>query len=106
MCATGLSEGIYELGGLKVNVQGGVARLAEGDSLAGSTLTMIDAFRFCVEKVGLSIPQVSQMASGTPAATLGLTDLMGSIAIGKQADLLLISPELQLQTVWIKGRAR
>jgi N-acetylglucosamine-6-phosphate deacetylase len=106
MCATGLSEGIYALGGLKVNVKGGVARLLEGDSLAGSTLTMVDAFRFCVEKVGLSIPQVSQMASGTPAATLGLTDLMGSIAVGKQADLLLVSPELQLQTVWIKGKAR
>jgi N-acetylglucosamine-6-phosphate deacetylase len=106
MCATGLSEGIYELGGLKVNVIDGVARLLEGDSLAGSTLTMIDAFRFCVEKVGLSIPQVSQMASGTPAATLGLSDLMGSIAVGKQADLLLVSPELQLQTIWIKGKAR
>jgi N-acetylglucosamine-6-phosphate deacetylase len=105
MCATGLSEGLYELGGLKVVVKGGVARLLEGDSLAGSTLTMIDAFRFCVEKVGLSIPQVSQMASGTPAATLGLADRMGSIAVGKQADLLLVSPELQLQKVWIKGRA-
>jgi N-acetylglucosamine-6-phosphate deacetylase len=106
MCATGLNEGLYELGGLKVNVKDGVARLLGADTLAGSTLTMIDAFRFCVEKVGLSIPQVSQMASGTPAATLGLTDWMGSIAIGKQADLLLVSPKLQLQTVWIKGKAR
>jgi N-acetylglucosamine-6-phosphate deacetylase len=104
MCATGLSEGIYEIGGLKVTVKGGVARLLEGDSLAGSTLTMIDAFRYCVEKVGLSIPQVSQMASGNPAATLGLSEHMGSIAVGKQADLLLVSPELQLQNVWIKGR--
>jgi N-acetylglucosamine-6-phosphate deacetylase len=65
---------------------------------------MIDAFRFCVEKVGLSIPQVSQMASGTPAATLGIADRIGSIAIGKQADLLLVSPDLKLQNVWIKGR--
>jgi N-acetylglucosamine-6-phosphate deacetylase len=105
MSATGLSEGIFELGGLKVIVKGGVARLLEGDSLAGSTLTMIDAFRFCVEKVGLSIPQVSQMASGNPAATLGLSAQMGSIAVGKQADLILVSPELQLQNVWIKGRA-
>jgi N-acetylglucosamine-6-phosphate deacetylase len=105
MSATGLGEGQYEFGGLKVVVKGGVARLLEGDNLAGSTLTMIDAFRFCVEKVGLSIPQVSQMASGTPAATLGLADRMGSIAVGKQADLLLVSPELQLQNIWIKGRA-
>ncbi|MEX2460434.1 MAG: N-acetylglucosamine-6-phosphate deacetylase [Paenibacillaceae bacterium] len=106
MCATGLNEGIYKLGGLKVIVKDGVARLLEGDSLAGSTLTMIDAFRFCVEKIGLPIPQVSQMASGTPAATLGFADHMGSIAEGKQADLLLVSPELQLQTVWVKGKAR
>jgi N-acetylglucosamine-6-phosphate deacetylase len=105
MSATGLSEGIFELGGLKVIVKGGVARLLEGDSLAGSTLTMIDAFRFCVEKVGLQIPQVSQMASGNPASTLGISELMGSIAVGKQADLLLVSPGLQLQNVWIRGRA-
>jgi N-acetylglucosamine-6-phosphate deacetylase len=105
MCATGLSEGIYELGGLKVMVKGGVARLLEGDSLAGSTLTMIDAFRFCVENVGLPVPQVSEMASGTPAATLGLSEHMGSIAVGKQADLLLVSADLQLQKVWVKGRA-
>ncbi|QGQ98565.1 N-acetylglucosamine-6-phosphate deacetylase [Paenibacillus psychroresistens] len=105
MSATGLAEGLFELGGLKVVVKGGVARLLEGDSLAGSTLTMIDAFRFCVEKVGLSIPQVSQMASGNPAATLGFSDQMGSIAVGKQADLLLVSADLQLQNVWIKGRA-
>ncbi|CAK4824499.1 unnamed protein product [Aphanomyces euteiches] len=105
MSATGLEEGIFELGGLKVVVKGGVARLLEGDSLAGSTLTMMDAFRFCVEKVGLSIPQVSQMASGNPAATLGLSKQMGSIAVGKQADLLLVSADLQLQNVWIKGKA-
>jgi N-acetylglucosamine-6-phosphate deacetylase len=85
-------------------VEGGVARLVEGDSLAGSTLTMIDAFRFCVERVGLSVPQVSQMASGNPAHTLGISDTMGSLTVGKQADLLLISPELQLQTVWVEGR--
>jgi N-acetylglucosamine-6-phosphate deacetylase len=104
MSATGLGDGIYELGGLKVTVKAGVARLLEGDSLAGSTLTMIDAFRFCVEKVGLSIPQVSRMASGTPAATLGIADRMGSIAVGKQADLLLVSPDLKLHNVWVKGR--
>jgi N-acetylglucosamine-6-phosphate deacetylase len=104
ICAAGLSEGIYSLGGLKVRVQGGVARLVEGDSLAGSTLTMIDAFRFCVQQVGLSIPQVSQMASGNPAQSLGIADKMGSLAVGSQADLLLISPELQLQTVWVQGR--
>jgi N-acetylglucosamine-6-phosphate deacetylase len=105
MSATGLGEGIYDLGGLKVTVAGGVARLVEGDSLAGSTLTMMEAFRFCVEKVGLPVPQVSQMASGTPAATLGFADHMGSIAVGKQADLLLVSSDLQLQTVWIKGKS-
>ena len=46
--AAGLGDGDYELGGLAVVVKDGVARLKEGDSLAGSTLTMIEAFRFAV----------------------------------------------------------
>lgn len=105
MCASGLSEGDYSLGGLKVTVKDGAARLAGSDTLAGSTLTMIDAFRFCVEQVGLPIPQVSRMASGNPAATLGITAQIGSLSAGKQADILLVSPDLQIQNVWIKGKA-
>jgi N-acetylglucosamine-6-phosphate deacetylase len=101
--AAGLGDGQYNLGGLQVTVQDGIARLTEGNSLAGSTLTMIDAFRFVVEKVGLSVEQASRLASGNPAKLLGLEQVTGSLAANKQADIILASPELQIEKVWVKG---
>jgi N-acetylglucosamine-6-phosphate deacetylase len=86
-------------------VKGGVATLKEGNSLAGSTQTMIGALRYVVENVGLSVPEASRLASVNPARQLGIFDRTGSIAPGKQADILLVSPELELQRIWAKGKA-
>lgn len=102
--AAGLDDGSYQLGGLDVIVKDGVARLKDGDSLAGSTLTMIRGFRYLVEEVGLSIEDVSRYASGNPAKVLGISDKTGSISVGKHADLLIVSPSLELQQVYIQGR--
>lgn len=105
MAAAGLGDGEYDLGGLTVDVRGGVARLREGGSLAGSTLTMIDAFRFMLEHTDLSVPQVSRIASANPARQLGLQQRTGSIAIGKQADLVLTSESFNsVQRTWVRGR--
>lgn len=105
MSAAGLGDGQYDLGGQAVTVQSGVARLTEGGALAGSTLTMIDALRFMVREVGVSVADASRFASGNPARLLGLEGTHGSIAEGKQADLLLISSELELEQVWVRGAA-
>jgi len=103
--AAGLGNGEYSLGGLDVIVQDGVARLKEGDSLAGSTLTMIDAFRYAVREVGLTVEQASRMASANPARRLGIDQVTGALQPGKQADVLLLSQHLDLQRVWVCGRA-
>ncbi|MDR6879180.1 N-acetylglucosamine-6-phosphate deacetylase [Bacillus sp. 3255] len=105
MSAAGLGDGQYDLGGQAVTVQGGVARLTEGGALAGSTLTMIEALRYMVRHVGVSVEEASRFASGNPARLLGLEASHGSIEQGKQADLLLIGPELELERVWIRGQA-
>jgi len=104
MSAAGLGNGEYKLGGLDVIVHGGVARLKEGDSLAGSTLTMIEAFHYAVRETGISIEHASRMASGTPARRLGIESETGAIEAGKQADVLLLNKELKLERVWIQGR--
>lgn len=103
MAAAGLGKGVYDFGGLEVVVADGVARLKEGGALAGSTLTMIEAFRFAVQQVGLTVPQASRAASANPAKRLGIETRTGSIEAGKQADVLLISSEFALERVWIKG---
>lgn len=105
MSAAGLGNGEYELGGLAVIVRDGVARLKEGNSLAGSTLTMIDAFRFVVQQVGVSIEHASLMASGNQARQLGIDQTTGSLQPGLQADVLLVNSELELERVWIGGRS-
>ncbi|MNR55753.1 N-acetylglucosamine-6-phosphate deacetylase [compost metagenome] len=66
---------------------------------------MIDALRFMVREVGVSVADASRYASGNPARLLGLEATHGSLAAGKQADLLLISSELELEQVWVRGAA-
>jgi N-acetylglucosamine-6-phosphate deacetylase len=72
MAAAGMADGDYQLGGLHVGVVDGVARLADGGALAGSTLTMDAAFRGAVRGSGLPLEEVARLASTTPAAVLGL----------------------------------
>ena len=65
---------------------------------------MIDACRYMMETVGLDIGQVSRYASGNPARLLGLERWMGSLEEGKIANVLLLSPQLELQNVWVRGK--
>ncbi|QYR20382.1 N-acetylglucosamine-6-phosphate deacetylase [Paenibacillus sp. sptzw28] len=105
IAAAGLGDGEYDLGGLTVDVRASIARLREGGSLAGSTLTMIDAFRFMLEHTNLTVSQVSRIASANPARQLGLQQRTGSIAIGKQADLVLASESFtSVLRTWVGGR--
>ncbi|GAA3718099.1 N-acetylglucosamine-6-phosphate deacetylase [Nonomuraea antimicrobica] len=103
MAATGLGDGDYGLGPMQVRVEGGVARLVEGGSIAGSTLTMDVAFRRSVQEVGMSLPDAVQVASLTPARVLGLADRIGSIAVGKAADLVVLSDSLEVDGVLKDG---
>jgi N-acetylglucosamine-6-phosphate deacetylase len=72
MSATGLADGPYRIGELAVDVTGGVARLREGGSIAGSTATLGACVDWCIEQVGLAADDVFEAASSTPAMALGL----------------------------------
>lgn len=105
MSAAGLGNGDYMLGDLPVVVKDNVCTLKESEgTLAGSTLTMIRGFRYLVQEVGLSIERASEAASGNPAKLLRMDHITGSIETGKQADLLVVDNDLELQQIWIKGR--
>jgi N-acetylglucosamine-6-phosphate deacetylase len=105
MAAAGLGDGQYDLGGLTVDVQGGVAKLREGGNLAGSTLTMIDAFRFMLANTSLTVPQVSVLASANPAKQLGLLQQTGTIAAGKLADLIWTDKTFTtVNSTWVNGQ--
>ncbi|WP_028611877.1 N-acetylglucosamine-6-phosphate deacetylase [Paenibacillus harenae] len=105
MAAAGMPDGDYALGGLAVVVKDGEARLREGNALAGSCLTMIGAVRFMLEHTGLSIVDISRMASGNAAKQLGISSLTGSIGAGKQADLVLTDAQFNVKQTWVQGRS-
>ena len=101
--AAGMADGEYPLGPLTVRVRDGEARLAEGDSLAGSTLTMDSALRNTVHLAGVPLVDAAVSASLTPARALGLADRIGSIEVGKQADLVVLDADLRVTSVLRNG---
>jgi N-acetylglucosamine-6-phosphate deacetylase len=101
--ATGVGDGTFVLGGQEVHVHDGEARLASTGSLAGSTLTMDQALRRAVTASGLTIEQASAAASTNPARVLGLDASVGSIAPGRQADLVVLDDDLQVTAVMAGG---
>jgi N-acetylglucosamine-6-phosphate deacetylase len=103
MAAAGMPDGEYDLGGQSVAVAGGVARLTRDGAIAGSTLTMDAAFRRAVHS-GLSLADASRMASGTPAAAIGLAGEVGALLPGRRADLVLLDENLAVEKVMRGGR--
>lgn len=106
MSAVGMPDGEYLLGELPVIVKDNVARLKDGGSLAGSTLTMIRGFQYLIRMLGLSLVEASQLASLNPAKVIGIDSSYGSIAVGKRADLLLLNEQLDIQSVIIGGTVK
>ena len=100
MRAAGQGDGESELGGQPVTVTGGRASLA-GGSLAGSVLTMDVALKNAVS-VGVPLPEASRMLSRTPARSLGLED-RGELRVGKRADLVVLTDDLEVQEVYVGG---
>ena len=111
MSAAGFGDGLYPLGPLQVRVEDGVARLVEGGSIAGSTLTLDVAFRRAVALNGISLVRAAQVLSLNPARLLGVADRVGSIEVGKDADLVVLDDAQALVAVmrrgeWVVGAER
>jgi N-acetylglucosamine-6-phosphate deacetylase len=103
MRAAGLADGEYELGGQKVHVKGMEARLP-GGVLAGSMLTLDRALGNLMAYTGLSMEQAVPLLTLNPARKLGLDRQKGSIAVGKDADLVLLGSDYAVRATWVKGQ--
>ncbi|MFL6584805.1 MAG: N-acetylglucosamine-6-phosphate deacetylase [Chthoniobacterales bacterium] len=100
----GLPEGAaFELAGRKCVAENGVCLLEDRSALAGSAARMIDLVRMIVQTVGAPLHEAIQMASANPAKTLGLA-AKGRIAEGADADLVMISPKLEIVETFLGGR--
>ena len=102
MRAGGMADGEYMLGDTKTFVKDGIARTAEGN-LAGSTLKLMDAVKNAVEFLHIPLEEAVKMAAENPAKELGVFDKMGSIAVGKYADLVAIDKDFKVKFAMVGG---
>lgn len=103
MRACMLADGEYELGGQSVIVKDHTAKLKNG-VIAGSVLKMNHAVKNFKETSGLSLPEVIKMVTVNPALELGVYNEMGSISVGKQADLIIFNDQIEIMTTIINGK--
>jgi len=101
--AVGLKAGEYRLGGQKVIVKDGAARLESG-VLAGSVLTLDQAVRNLMEITELSLPEIFKMVTLNPARKLNLDHKIGRLKPGYQADLVLFDRNFKVQKTFIRGK--
>ena len=99
----GLKNGSkFSLYGNKCIVEKGVCLLGDRSALAGSASRMIDLIKTMVTKVGVPLHEAIAMATDTPAFVIGLTG-KGQFKIGGDADLVIISPELEVLRTFVAG---
>ena len=99
MEATGMKDGEYELGGLKVIKYGNLATLEDRKTIAGSVTNLFDCVRVAINKMNIPIEVAIKCASLNPARAIGLENSYGSIQTGKVANLVLLDKYLNIKTI-------
>ena len=102
--AAGLPDGRYRSHrrGETIHIVRGESRLPDG-TLAGSTLTLERALTNIIDFTGVSLAEALRMATLGPARTTGAADRKGSLAPGKDADLVLFSQDLSVEVTVVAG---
>jgi N-acetylglucosamine-6-phosphate deacetylase len=102
----GLPEGTsFALYGKDCIVAEGVCMLADRSALAGSASRMIDLVRTMVQKVGVPLQETVRMATENPARAIGVDHRKGRLAAGMDADLIVLSPSLEIRQTFVGGRS-
>ncbi len=105
MAAGGMADGAYELGTLAVEVAGGIARIAGTDTIAGSTATMDQLFRFALAH-GDGTPdelllRAARQTSVNPARAMGFEAV--GLQTGTSADVVVLDAEASVAGVMKAG---
>ncbi len=103
----GLKPGTkFEIYGIKCKVTPVTGLVANGQGLAGSTLTMMRAVQTVVEKSSVPLVDAVLAATLNPARQLGRDGEFGSLEKGKRADLVWFDNRFQVKAVWLDGELR
>lgn len=101
--ACGLGEGVSELGGQKVFVKGNVATLEDG-TLAGSVAKMNGVLKNFCANTDMNIAAAVELVTKNPAVELNVYDKLGSLEVGKVADITLFDGDFNIGKTFISGQ--
>lgn len=105
--ALDMPEGPYVIGPLDGGEpfvsRDGVGMMPDGTALASSTQGMDHMIRTFRELTGRPLWEVIRMATLTPARIAGWQDQIGSLAVGKRADLVVLDRDLRVRRVFRDG---
>ena len=108
MRAAGMPEGESILGslhnGLKVIVEDGIAKLPDRSSFAGSVATADRLVRSMINMAGIPLIDAVKMITATPARILNVLDKKGTLAKGKDADIIIFDDNINVEMTIVKGR--
>lgn len=102
MATIGTHMSSFTLNGRTVYRKDGSLRLADG-TLAGADLDMISAVRFMHRTIGLDLGEALRMASLYPAEAVGRSQRLGRLAKGARANIVALTGDLDVGSVWIDG---
>lgn len=101
----GLPDGSeFTMGEMRYVVRDGVGMMPDGSAFAGSSTLLDGMLRVLTRDAGFPLHEAVRMASLNPASVIGLAGSKGSLAVGKDADLAVYSPELEPLRTVIAGR--
>ncbi|MDE7261860.1 MAG: N-acetylglucosamine-6-phosphate deacetylase [Oscillospiraceae bacterium] len=103
--AAGLPDGKYHLGVNEVVVEDGDAKLASDGTRAGSTLTQNAALKNLLAFTGRPLEELLPLLTENPAKLIGVFGRKGSIAGGKDADLVILDERSNVEDVFVRGEA-
>ena len=101
--AGGMPDGEYDLGGQPIFLKGIECRLADG-TIAGSVLKLNNAVKNVLAHTDLPVNVVFKMASLNAAAAIGVSDRIGSLEAGKDADIIIVDDDINVKRTIKKGR--
>lgn len=103
MQAMGLPDGPYVYNGVEYESKNGAARYQDG-TLIGTALGLSELVKRLISFTDCSLDIAVRMVTENPAKVLGLAERKGSIAIGKEADLVLLNDDLSVYTTIVGGK--
>ena len=100
--ACGMGDGVFDLGGQRVTVKGTLATLDDG-TIAASVAPMNFVVKNFIDNSGWKVEEAIECATKNPAVELGIYDRVGSIEVGKAADIIIFDEALNIHAAFVDG---